>query len=738
MMHVSKACIFFVLKTLLGFILLITSSLSLATQDAAEQPPTPPHNAGDHEILELSFSQVQSKTAVDITHKLAAYHYSDITIDNELSSEFFDNYIKRLDPTKLFLLQSDIDDFEIYRFTMDDNIKKGDLSAGLVIFNRYQKRVQERLQQVMDNMHNDLAKMDFSIKESIEIDREQSTRPKNLKEADILWEQRIKSGALSLKLAKKNLTEIEDLLKKRYANQLSRVKQTNNEDAFEIFINSFTQLYDPHTSYLSPRTSENFNINMKLSLEGIGAVLQQEDEYTQVVRLIAAGPADKQGELKPADRITGVGQGEDGEMVDVVGWRLDEVVDRIRGKKGSLVRLEIIPAGAEDEAQKKIVRIERNRVKLEEQSAKKEVIKFSRDGKEVKIGVISLPTFYIDFDAVRRGDPNYKSTTRDVKNLISELVTEKVDGVIIDLRDNGGGSLEEATSLTELFIDSGPTVQIRNSNGRIARQTKAPGDTFYAGPLAVLINRMSASASEIFAGAIQDYQRGLIIGSQSFGKGTVQLLTRLRQGQLKLTQSKFYRISGDSTQHRGVIPDVEFPSLYDNSLVGESSLEHAMAWDQILPARHNTYVNLQKVIPHLRDQHVKRIKTDPDFIYMQDQLSMATESRDKKTISLSEEERLAEKKHFDDQELTILNKRRVAKGLAAYKTLKESEDDKTEKEKLEAAAAKKSDKADKEKDDPDAYLEETGQILVDTILMQKNQPQQEIADTQLSGQGKSN
>ena len=413
------------------------------------------------------------------------------------------------------------------------------------------------------------------------------------------------------------MDEIAPILIKRYSSQLKRVRQYNNQDVFQIYANALTELYDPHTNYLSPRRSENFNINMSLSLEGIGAVLQLEDEYTKVARLVAKGPADKQGELQPADRIVGVGQGVDGRIEDVVGWRLDEVVELIRGPKDSTVRLEVIPAKAKSTDKHKIITIVRNKVKLEEQSAQKRVLEVPDGDRVIKVGVIDIPAFYIDFDAMRRGDKQYKSTTRDVKKLLHELQDEGVDGILVDLRNNGGGSLQEANELTGLFIEYGPTVQIRHSSRRVWRDGKRLKTTYYDGPLVVLINRLSASASEIFAGAIQDYQRGLIVGDRSFGKGTVQTLIPLTEGQLKITESKFYRISGGSTQHRGVVPDVEFPSLYDPEEIGESALERALDWDQINPVRHQRYNDLSTVVPRITSLFEQRSASNPDFIYLQ-------------------------------------------------------------------------------------------------------------------------
>ena len=437
---------------------------------------------------------------------------------------------------------------------------------------------------------------------AVPLDVENLQWAKNQAELDDRWRKQLKNQVLSLKLADKPENEIVPTLQKRYTSQLKSVKQYNSQDVFQIYANALTELYDPHTNYLSPRSTENFNINMSLSLEGIGAVLQMDDEYTKVSSLVAKGPADKQGDLQPADRIVAVGQGVDGPLEDVIGWRLDEVVELIRGPKDTTVRLEVIPAKSKSADERKIITIVRNKVKLEEQSAQKKVIEIPEGNKVIKVGVIDIPAFYIDFDAMRRGDKDYKSTTRDVKNLLQELEAEGVDGIIVDLRNNGGGSLQEANELTGLFIEYGPTVQIRHSSRRVWRDGKRLKGPYYEGPLVVLVNRLSASASEIFAGAMQDYQRGIIVGDRSFGKGTVQTLIPLTEGQLKITESKFYRISGESTQHRGVVPDVEFPSIYDTEEIGESALDHALNWDQISPIRHSNYGELSTVLPAIQSQ----------------------------------------------------------------------------------------------------------------------------------------
>ncbi|MCP4693244.1 MAG: tail-specific protease, partial [Desulfobacterales bacterium] len=455
----------------------------------------------------------------------------------------------------------------------------GNLAPAFTIFNQYRRRQAERLIFAIKLVERGVENVPMNVEEALEIDREKAPWPVDAAELNELWRKRIKNEILTLKLAGKPMKDIGDLLDRRYRGRLHRLSQMDREDAFLSFTNVWTEVHDPHAQYYSPRMVENFNIHMSLSLEGIGALLQIEDEYTKVLRLIPAGPAEKAGELKPGDRIVGVGQDTNGEIVDVVGWRLDDVVNLIRGPKETVVRLEIIPADAPDESTRKIYAITRNTVKLEEQAAQKKVKTLNRGGRDVKVGVIEIPAFYIDFDAMRKGDPEYKSTTRDVGRLLKELAAEGVDGVVIDLRDNGGGALQEASELTGLFIRSGPTVQVRGARGDVERLKDEDGKIAYDGPLVVLVNRLSASASEIFTGAIQDYGRGVVVGGRTFGKGTVQSLRRLKQGQLKYTVAKFYRVSGKGAQYRGVLQDILFPAVYNKDEIGESALPNAFPWD---------------------------------------------------------------------------------------------------------------------------------------------------------------
>ena len=622
----------------------------------------------------IESSETQRETIVEMIDQLEQRHYAKHRYDDELSSQHLDSYIESLDRAKMFFTAADLAEFEKYRTAMDEQLHEGNLEAGYFMFNRFQQRLEQRLEDVIATLPDQVANMDFTVDETFPLELDEWEWAETPEELDDRWRRRVKNEVLSLKLAEKPQDEIATTLEKRYQNQLKRVRQYNSQDVFQIYANALTELYDPHTNYLSPRRSENFNINMSLSLEGIGAVLQQEDEYTKVARLVAKGPADKQGELKPSDKIVGVGQGEDGPIEDVIGWRLDEVVELIRGPKDSTVRLQVMPAKSKTADENKIVTIVRNKVKLEEQSAQKKILEVPDGDKMIKVGVIDIPAFYIDFDAMRRGDEEYKSTTRDVKILLQELQDEGVEGIVIDLRNNGGGSLQEANELTGLFIEYGPTVQIRHSSRRVWRDGKRLKTSYYDGPLVVLINRLSASASEIFAGAIQDYSRGLIVGDRSFGKGTVQTLIPLTEGQLKITESKFYRISGDSTQHRGVVPDLEFPSIYDAEEIGESSLDHALNWDKINPVRHHRYNDLSTVVPRVTAMYVERSAGNPDFVYLEEQVNLARASSEITELPLNEVARIALRESQEQKALLIENKRRVAKGEEPLASLDEEDE----------------------------------------------------------------
>ena len=643
--------------------------------------------------------------SLNVVELLRRHHYNKPPLDDARSAKIYDSYIKLLDPARSYFMASDIAEFEPLRLKFDDFLKEGQLEPGFAIYQRHLQRLIERIEYAL-TLLEDVDGIDFSVDESLEIDRETASWARNRAELDDLWRKRVKDEVLRLKIAGKEPAAIQELLTKRYQNQLARLKQTRSEDIFQTYINAFAQTYDPHTNYLSPDNAENFDINMSLSLEGIGAVLQSDNEMVKIVRLVPAGPAEKSKQLVPADRIVGVAQGSD-EMVDVIGWRLDEVVKLIRGPKGSKVRLEIIPASnAPNDQTSRVVTLTREAVKLEEQAAKKSVLQLEHDGRDYKLGIIEIPAFYLDFKAYRAGDPNYKSTTRDVKKLLAELKEEKVDGIVIDLRNNGGGSLQEATELTGLFIEQGPTVLVRNSDGRVDVLADENAGTHYTGPMAVLVNRLSASASEIFAGAMQDYHRALIIGVQTFGKGTVQSIQPLNHGELKLTLAKFYRVSGQSTQHQGVVPDILYPSDVDTDEIGESALPEAMPWDRIHPAIRPETDPFKPFLADLKARHDARAAQNPDFVFTRERLQLSQELMKETRVSLNETQRRSQHAAIEARQLKLENTRRLARGEEPLEKIKsEDEDTLTPHD------------ADKPKPEEDAYLAETGHILLDYLTL---------------------
>ena len=643
--------------------------------------------------------------SLNVVELLKRHHYSKPPLDDARSQIIYDSYLKLLDPSRSYFMASDIAEFDKWKTQFDDFLKSGDLNAGFTIYKRYLDRVKARLDFALAELNKGVDKIDFTTKETLLIDRKDAPWLKSTAELDDLWRKRVKDEVLRMKIAGKDSKQIQETLTKRYKNQLARLDQTRAEDIFQAYINTFAMSYDPHTNYLSPDNAENFDINMSLSLEGIGAVLQSDNDQVKIVRLVPAGPADKTKQVAPADKIIGVAQGNK-EMVDVVGWRLDEVVKLIRGPKGTVVRLEVIPASnAPNDQTSKIVPITREAVKLEDQAVKKSVLNLKQDGKDYKLGIIEIPAFYLDFKAFRAGDPDYKSTTRDVKKLLTELQKDKVDGVVIDLRNNGGGSLQEATELTSLFIDKGPTVLVRNADGRVdVLEDENPG-AFYKGPMALLVNRLSASASEIFAGAMQDYHRALIIGGQTFGKGTVQTIQPLNHGELKLTLAKFYRVSGQSTQHQGVLPDINYPSIIDTKEIGESALPEAMPWDTIKAAIKPAVDPFKPYITQLTSEHDARTAKDAEFVFIRDKLALAQKLMAEKTVSLNEAERRAQHADIEAKQLAMENIRRKAKGEEPLKELKKEDED--------AIAAE----PDKTKPEDDAYLSETGRILLDYLKL---------------------
>jgi len=652
----------------------------------------------------LAPEPIHTQTMLDVVTSLQQGHYNRVEIDNQLSEAILEQYLATLDPERSHFLASDIQQFEQWRHQLDDQILQGETQAAFEIFNRYQERRLQRLDYIITTLEDKSNSWDFNRDDVLEGDRSEAEWMTTDAELQQLWRKQLKSSLLSLKLADKTTEEAQDVLLRRYQNQKQRTDQAKSDDVFESFVNALTHEFDPHTQYFSPQGSENFQINMSLSLEGIGAVLQSENDQTKVLRLVPAGPADKTGQLKPADVIVGVGQGEEGAIEDVVGMRLDDVVSKIRGPKGTLVRLEVIPADAVDRQARKIVKIERNKVKLEEQAARKRVLELNRDGREFKLGVIEIPTFYIDFQALQSGDPDYKSTTRDVEKLIKELREEKVDGLIVDLRNNGGGSLREANELVGLFIQRGPTVQIRDASGRVDILGDFDPKVAWDGPMAVIVNRLSASASEIFAGAIQDYNRGILIGNRTFGKGTVQTLQPIEHGQVKLTHAKFYRISGDSTQHRGVEPDIRLPSLYTVEDIGESALDKALPWDQVRPVRHGRFPSLTPFMQQLLERHQARTEADPDFIFMRKQVEHLEKQKKITHISLNKDKLQQERESNENWLLSVENERRAGLGLPPVKTLAEVDD-----------TLPKDEQGRPINPESEAILAESGEVLLDLI-----------------------
>ncbi len=660
-----------------------------------------PGNVTSWEYLQPDRDQVIA--SLNVVELLKRHHYNKPPLNDARSAKIFDSYIEMLDPSRSYFTAGDLAKFEASRSDFDNYLKNGNLEPGFAIYRLHLERFQGRLQYALSLLEKGVDHFDFTVDEELLVDRKNAAWSKDMAELDDLWRKRVKDEVLRLKIAGKDSKDIEELLTKRYKNQLARLDQTRGEDVFQTYINAFAQSYDPHTQYLSPDNAENFDINMSLSLEGIGAVLQSDNEHVKVVRLVPAGPAEKSKQIAPADKIIGVAQSDD-EMVDVIGWRLDEVVKLIRGPKGSVVRLEVIPASnAPNDQSSKIVAITREAVKLEEQAAKKSILNLQHEGRDYKLGVIEIPAFYLDFKALRSGDKNYKSTTRDVKKLLTELQQEKVDGVVIDLRNNGGGSLQEATELTGLFIEQGPTVLVRNSDGRVDILADEQPGAFYKGPLAVLVNRLSASASEIFAGAMQDYHRALILGGQTFGKGTVQTVQPLNHGELKLTLAKFYRVSGQSTQHQGVIPDISYPAEVDTSEIGESALPEALPWDSIR-AVHSADMNpFKPFLVELKARHETRTGDNPDFVFTRNRLALAQELSHETTVSLNEEKRRAQQEGIERRQLMLENALREAKGEKPLAKL----------ERQDEATPHTEEKKGNPEDD--AYLAESGRILLDWL-----------------------
>lgn len=618
-------------------------TLLLAGQCAYAQPDTI-----------LAEKLVYGKQAKVVSQILDNNHYRKLQLNDSLSSAILDAYILTLDNGKVYFLASDIASFEKYRYQIDDLTKSEDTSPAFVIYKVFQERFNERMKYVMNNLVS--FEFDFTKDEYYETDRDKEPWAKSDQELNEIWRKIIKNYALSLKLTGKKQEEITTMLKTRYDRYIKSIGQTNSGDVFGMYMNTIAEAYDPHTNYLSPSAADRFAQDISQSLEGIGARLQTENDYTKVNEILPGGPAEKSNLIHVNDRIIGVAQGSAGEMVDVIGWRIDEVVKLIKGPKGTQVRLQILPAESGVNGPSVTISLIRDKIRLEDQTAKKKMIEAVQNGRNVKLGVITLPSFYMDFAAYQKGDPNYNSTSRDVKKYIDELQTEGVQGIAIDLRNNGGGSLQEAINLTGLFIKNGPVVQVKSSNNRVEVLTDDDAEIAYNGPLVVLINRFSASASEIFAGAIQDYHRGVIVGESSYGKGTVQQLIGLERfinetddvGSLKLTLQKFYRATGSSTQHKGVIPDIKFPTALDPEQFGESSQANALPWDEIKSTLYQrTPIINDKVLTELNKAHLERTKSDPYLTRLIEETNETRKNISQTSISLNENVR---KKETEDAE----------------------------------------------------------------------------------------
>lgn len=648
--------------------LLIGIALCCATfcVSASVAPLTPLVMADRHPLISRN-----------VTKLIEDYHYSRPRLDNSLSSAILDEYLDTLDRNRVYFLASDITAFGRYRYEMDDRARTGELEPVFDIFNLFRERTQQRIELAIELLDTE---PDFTLDEEYRIDRSELPWPVSEEEMQEVWRLRVKSDALILMLAGKTWQEATETLRPRYERVLNDIAQLNSDDVFETFMNAVAHTMDPHSNYLSPQQSEEYRIEMSLSYEGIGATLQSENDFVKVINIIPGGPAALDGSLKPEDRITAVSEGDEGEFTDVIGWRLSDVVQRIRGPGGTVLRLQVLPAGMTPGSPQKVIQLTRDKIKLEEQAAKKKLVEVPLDGETYRIGVITVPKFYQDFAARSRGDDDYTSTSRDVARLIDEFEAEGgIDGIVMDLRQNGGGHLSEATELSGLFIDEGPIVQLRETRGNTQVLEDPNRSTVYDGPLAVLVDRYSASASEIFAAAIQDYERGVIIGQQTFGKGSVQNLFNLDRGlpgdgngQLTLTIGKYYRVTGESTQNRGVIPDIELPSYIDVETVGESTRDTALPWDRIQPTRFSAWPTLDGEIAMLHDRQQNRAAEDPDFRYLVDRFETVRDL-DRQTVSLNLANRKAELENMDEETLGRENQRRKELGLEPLASIDEIE-----------------------------------------------------------------
>ncbi|WP_394340902.1 carboxy terminal-processing peptidase [Pedobacter yonginense] len=649
-------------------------------------------------VTNVKPDEQQQLVIKEVVNLIESYNYKKIQVNDSISSLILDKYIKALDQGRNYFLASDIKEFEKYRFTLDDDFKNGDLSAPFYIYNVYAKRLNEYFTYSLASIKT---KFDFNQNDTYVYDREKMPWATSAATLNDTWKKRVKYELVNLNLTGTAEAKNVETLTKRYQNLQSQTSKTNNQDVFQILMDAFTESIDPHTNYFNPSNAVAFNEDMSRSFEGIGARLQLENEVVKISEIIAGGPAFKGKQLSAGDRIIAVAQG-DGEFVDVVGWRLDNTVSKIKGPAGTKVRLKVIPVGKEMSSKAVIIEMVREKIILQDQSAKKKVKTINTNGKAYKIGVISLPAFYADFKAANAGDKNYKSTTRDVRLLIDTLKNkDKVDAIVMDLRGNGGGSLVEAISLTGLFIDKGPVVQVKDLRGKIEVDEDQNTGVSWDGPFGVIVDRLSASASEIFAGAIQDYGRGIIMGSQTYGKGTVQssidlnklvnpsmlqrvasLVTKnkttgtspasanpadINLGQINLTMAKFYRVAGSSTQHKGVTPDVVFPSVYPMDKIGEDTEPSALPWDVIASSTFKPVANLTAVKAGLIKNSEQRVNSSLDFKYLKQDIADLKKRDAEVSVPLNEAKLKAERDAQEAKTLARQNDLRALRGLPAVK-----------------------------------------------------------------------
>jgi len=665
--------------------LMLVIGVALACHAAAHKAIKVP---GSNDLQPDEQESIVCKTVAEL---ITNYNYKKVPLNDSLSEVIFNRYIKMLDEGHNYLLASDIADFAKYKNVLDDDAKSGNLNDVFYIFNVYQKRYIEHVKYSIAQLDNNF---DFDKNENFVYDREKLPWVATQTDMDNLWTLRTKYDLLNLKLANPDLAKDKEVLKKRYENLLAQANKLNNQDVFQAFMDAFTNAIDPHTNYFTPSNAANFNIDMSRQLEGIGAGLNTENDYIIIKSIVPGGPADKSKQLGVDDRIVGVGQGKEGEFQNVIGWRIENAIALIRGTKGTVVRLEILPKGTSVSGKPKVVEMVREKIILKDESAKKQIKTYNSNGKTIKIGIISVPAFYIDFNDYRSGNPNYKSTTHDVKLLIDSLKQEGVDGIVMDMRENGGGSLMEAIELTGLFIKTGPVVQVRDANDQIEKDKDEDPSIAYTGPLAVLVDRFSASATEIFSGAIQDYGRGLIIGTQTYGKGSVQnaidldkipaLHDRVAEftakntkivatgsqttfGQLNLTIAKFYRITGNSTQHKGVMPDIQFPSVIPMDKYGEDTEPSAMPFDMIAKTDYNKVGDFSTVLPQLKQLHEQRMANSASYKYLMEDIADFKKHDDEKSIVLNEDQLKKQREADDKKSFDNENERRVAMGLPALK-----------------------------------------------------------------------